>query len=572
MSSKHDQPVGPVDPPQGLPAQSFKAFDVWGPLIGGSREAWRDLRAFKLHRAGWLLFFLWICLLVGLLALLSPLGSLNKFALAPIAPCQLDGTFDIDPNSYNWWSPSQVFQIALGSGSLTFGQAKVVDVVWDISVGRLGQAIMAYFSWRVFADYVTTSIVDSPITYATFWIIYLYREPSLTSCFRLIRDFWRGHVLDSKCAMVFMLLTMFFLLSFPTLASAMTGYVMANRAYIRSTDLSLIRFPDLMPTAYLIHDGSRINLTDDYPIFYFEPTDVSEYGFYGLKNISTRWMNGMLNPPALNISAFYFNFNESRLSGFNWKDPRTGNFPFRDLANRAYSDKHGHTFSLDYIAANGSCQPVSDACNAIDGGSPADMDVCRIQNYVWGFSFIQLYINILLLLVWSVGIFILWVKAQRHLPLPGEIEVPQGWKALIELSSTMKQELDSKNINPKNLTDKQLKDKIRKSLRDGSVSLQYPLQRHNHKIGRRFGEFFASNAWWFVSWLAAISLTTIVISHSPIMLRTVWCTLGALAFGIFWAIVVGTTRRSKAAIAIFWALVGLCIGLTLQVCYGGTGT
>lgn len=46
--------------------------------------------------------------------------------------CQPDGTFG-RPSDYNAWGISGFFQITLRSGSLTFTEAKIIDVIWDIA-------------------------------------------------------------------------------------------------------------------------------------------------------------------------------------------------------------------------------------------------------------------------------------------------------------------------------------------------------------------------------------------------------------------------------------------------------
>lgn len=66
-------------------------------------------------------------------------------------------------------------------------------------------------------------------------------------------------------AMIFMVVTMLFVLAWPTIASAMTGYDSNNVAFVKIRDGSLIRFNSFSPLLYTIHDGSRLDgLTDEY--------------------------------------------------------------------------------------------------------------------------------------------------------------------------------------------------------------------------------------------------------------------------------------------------------------------
>ena len=134
------------------------------------------------------------------------------------------------------------------------------------TLGRLGQAILAWFSWNAFSAYVMISMVSSPITYRTYWAIYINKEPSFTSIPRIVVDFAKRRGLPSKIAMTFMILTMVFVLAFPTLASAMTGYNANSGSFVVGYSGSLIPYSEFVPIVYVIHDGNRINLTADYPV------------------------------------------------------------------------------------------------------------------------------------------------------------------------------------------------------------------------------------------------------------------------------------------------------------------
>lgn len=117
-------------------------------------------------------------------------------------------------------------------------------------------------------------MILQPATYTTFWIVYLHREPSLLSWVRLLREAWRGGVARSRLAVAFIIWTMFFLISIPTLTGAMAGYSPVNRAFIRRSDSSMIPFSDLSTAAYVIRDGSRIGLTDNYHV----PLQIPAHG------------------------------------------------------------------------------------------------------------------------------------------------------------------------------------------------------------------------------------------------------------------------------------------------------
>jgi len=89
----------------------------------------------------WLFFLLWV--ITYLANVDSYNDTLFTFLLrftpftgpassASRQPCKPDGSFSPYTDKYNWWSSDGFFQITLKIGSLTFNQAKAIDVVWDV--------------------------------------------------------------------------------------------------------------------------------------------------------------------------------------------------------------------------------------------------------------------------------------------------------------------------------------------------------------------------------------------------------------------------------------------------------
>jgi hypothetical protein len=126
--------------------------------------------------------------------------------------------------------------------------------------------ILAWFSWKAFSTYVATSIQVKPVTLETFRTVFFGEDPSLLGIARLFRDFWSRRPLVSTVATSFMLCSMAFIAIFPTIASAPTGYTTSTKAFVLNADKALIPYSDFDTVIYIIHDGARINLTDDYPV------------------------------------------------------------------------------------------------------------------------------------------------------------------------------------------------------------------------------------------------------------------------------------------------------------------
>jgi hypothetical protein len=106
--------------------------------LSNHRQACTDFRARWGRGCLAALAYVWfICLTVGFV-LLCLFASTSRGIADSNAACLPDDSFSVDPAEYRYWSKSGFFQITLGFGSLTFTQAKAVDVIWDVvSIARL---------------------------------------------------------------------------------------------------------------------------------------------------------------------------------------------------------------------------------------------------------------------------------------------------------------------------------------------------------------------------------------------------------------------------------------------------
>lgn len=94
----------------------------------GHRQAAKDFRA-RWQRCGmWCLVIIWFLVLI--LSLIALILINTDFTGANA--CLPDGSFSVEPSTYRYSSRSGFFEITLAFGTMTFTQAKVLDVSWDI--------------------------------------------------------------------------------------------------------------------------------------------------------------------------------------------------------------------------------------------------------------------------------------------------------------------------------------------------------------------------------------------------------------------------------------------------------
>lgn len=168
-------------------------------------------------------------------------------------------TWRIMDSSY-FFSPNLAF------GSLSFTAVKVIDVIWDLVVGRGGQLVLGYITYRVFNESLLYYMENHPTSYKLYTAV-AFEPISLMAlgalgkeCLALDQSSWKRFF--RWLTMLCMLLSTLYVLSFPTLMSAMTGYTTTDRAYIEDNDGNLIDFHKFSRIDYKIEDSSRIGSYD----------------------------------------------------------------------------------------------------------------------------------------------------------------------------------------------------------------------------------------------------------------------------------------------------------------------
>ena len=227
-SANWDVPVFEPPPLSSGPASDRRhAKARWRLGHGRIREYWRYLPL--------LVLVLITAALPGVIA-----RNIGKLALRGVDDCTPGGQFVgtaglgrgvgtlIDP-----FAPTHLLTITLRLGSFDFFVSKSIDVVWDVVVGRGGQAILFYTAYRVFAKVLCctmekhamshrlySSLAFEGVTFPTTWRLILDRQHWAAG--------WRA-----RLTILGMILSSIYIISFPTLVSAMTGYATEYEAFIK---------------------------------------------------------------------------------------------------------------------------------------------------------------------------------------------------------------------------------------------------------------------------------------------------------------------------------------------------
>lgn len=233
-----------------LPALSGqrKQNDSKGKLSCCSRRLWQTMKA-------WMIITFWtrkylfavplIAATAGLAGYLGYFRSIGLPASLKTEGCFTDGTFvgvesllnehriqRRPKKSTDLFHPRYIFAITLPViGPLDFSVAKLIDVSWDIIVGRVGQWILVYAAYRVFAKVLINTMETNAMSH-TFFAALAFENVSAYSTWQMMKDRqhrrmgFRGWLI-----ILGMILASVFIISFPTIVSAMTGYSTLYKPY-----------------------------------------------------------------------------------------------------------------------------------------------------------------------------------------------------------------------------------------------------------------------------------------------------------------------------------------------------
>lgn len=159
---------------------------------------------------------------------------------------------------------SYFFTPNLSFGAFTFTQVKVIDVAWDLIIGRGGQLLLAWVNYRVFNEWLVYHM-EMHLTSYKLYAAVAFETITMSTLGVLGKEFLAFGELSWKrlfrwLAVLSMLLSTFYVLAFPTLMAAMTGYITTYEPYIENYERNLIEWSKIRVVRYIIHDADRLGL------------------------------------------------------------------------------------------------------------------------------------------------------------------------------------------------------------------------------------------------------------------------------------------------------------------------
>jgi hypothetical protein len=187
---------------------------------------------------------------------------------------------------------------------------------------------------------------------------------------------------------------------------------------------------------------------------------------------------------------------------------------------------------------------------------------------------------ILFLIIWTIGIYTMWLSAHNTMKRRDRDQVAGEYKAVLELANAMQNQLlkhsGSTEKDPANMPESELYRRITQDLHGGAISYKTPLLS-NEGDGRGDAGWRDVTAYLGreVGWLAAlvVSATASIIVGVYLLLPVLVFVLG-ITVSLIVTICVGSTQKSKWIIMwwCFWSLVVLPQLIVILTLYFAVGS
>ncbi|MCJ1423557.1 hypothetical protein MMC29_001441 [Sticta canariensis] len=293
---------------------------------------------------------------------------------------------------------------------LSFAEAKGIDVAWDLFVGQGGRLLLASISYIVFMDGLTRLLETSAVSYQLYATI-VFDNSSLQSTWTSLKAIFTGHSWRGRAFLAWFFVASIYVLAFPALVSAATGYLSPSTSGILMPDQSVIPSTsrDIVYCISIANGANTLIGLNESLVFGPSTQDLvrgepsESYIFHGsdFSSFMTMWNysyypHHVFGSPLNSTNVTGYSSNESYLNVlFTTNITLHGNFykfnnydPEVSWDLRYCYNKHLLPLDLSKLAY---CLPES--------------------YFVWGFSSLLLYIICSLQITWTVGMFIVWLDA-----------------------------------------------------------------------------------------------------------------------------------------------------------------
>ncbi|KAK5058875.1 hypothetical protein LTR84_011139 [Exophiala bonariae] len=329
--------------------------------------------------------------------------GINVSGSAPVA-CDVQKT---------WSSWVTIFQINIRTGYISFTTAKICDVAFDLVVGRMGQAILTWMSYRVYADVFIYLAERQAVPYKIFFAT-TTRPTSLSSVGSYIKAIFSKKGI--QIALLWTLVTVSYCLVYPTLISASTSLVGATVSAVSLPSGGTATVVDYANSA--AYRLTNSNLTDKPDPWFVYTRDVNKIPpkADNIMYINGKDWGGSGSDEKFEVNrTMYIISNTTTIdAGFHYG----GDFFQIDPARNKGGDSLWHNQTI--------CMPDS-------------------NHYQWGASYELLVIIVICQILWSTAMLVVWTYACGNSATLLSGRKMGLFTAMLLLSEPLRKELDDES-------------------------------------------------------------------------------------------------------------------------------
>ncbi|KAH6844475.1 hypothetical protein BKA58DRAFT_363494 [Alternaria rosae] len=136
-----------------------------------------------------------------------------------------------DPQNATVRGIENLFALDATWGQFTFSQAKTIDILWDLLIGKGAQALAWWATYNVFCDALLRAIERHPASFSIFQRMAM-EGPGLHCLWELTKELWTAKSIRTRFLFFYMFWSTGYVLLVPIVLGAMTGYDSTSIAWL----------------------------------------------------------------------------------------------------------------------------------------------------------------------------------------------------------------------------------------------------------------------------------------------------------------------------------------------------
>ena len=302
-------------------------------------------------------------------------------------------------------------------GDLSFPAAKFIDLLWVMVFGRGTQALMAWAMYHLLMGSVGWITESRPVSYELL-VSATMSAIDWSSLLPLRSIATTKQAIHHKLLVYWLMFAIFWVVTFPTVVSAMTGYVnfvdpsqnTLVKLKVEGQYMNLTEFRELAETAFQLE-------TEDGDEAFESITVLNNSTYHTLwESLNATLAQPVSYPSVANASQTVFSYHCSQNNSYCPNGVYEANVTcFRRLAEQLYP--WAYTESLDNV-------------------------IClQGFNYQWGFSSVMIMVFLCCNTFWIVGMFITWEVLINKSHFMKKPRLLGKYRALVDLGEAIRKEL-----------------------------------------------------------------------------------------------------------------------------------